>query len=152
MIWFLLERRMNCQNIFLRKFYTVLINYLLNKKASFIGARAEFSGKPIFPHGINGILVSNKAKIGKNVVIFHQVTIGSNNLSDSNKNGAPTIGDNCYIGAGAKIIGNIKVGNNVRVGANAVVVKDVPDNSVVVNQPSRVIQKNIKLDNDFVNI
>jgi len=63
--------------------------------------------------------------------------------------GAPKIGDNCYIGAGAKIIGNIVVGNNVRIGANAVVVEDIPDNSVVVMEKPRIIQKEEILDNRF---
>jgi serine O-acetyltransferase len=73
-------------------------------------------------------------------------------VGDSDKKGAPIIGDNCYIGAGAKIIGRVSVGNNVRIGANAVVVKDVPDNCVVVNQPSRVIQKNVRLNNKYSGI
>src|SRR5699024_11656176 len=98
-----------------------------------------FASEPFFPHGITGIFISQGAKIGKDAVIFQQVTIGSNTLKGSKSYGAPVIGDNCYIGAGAKIIGGIKIGDNVRIGANAVVVKDVPDNAVVVNQPGRVI-------------
>jgi serine O-acetyltransferase len=70
-------------------------------------------------------------------------------LIDSKGLGAPNIGDNCYIGAGAKIIGNVKVGNNVRVGANAVVHQDVPDNSVVTFGTQRVIQKEQLLNNRF---
>lgn len=59
---------------------------------------------------------------------------------------APTIGRNCYIGAGAKIIGNVVVGNNVRIGANAIVVNDVPDNcTVVMNKPRVIVRKNEKI-------
>lgn len=86
--------------------------------------------------------------IGCNCVIYQQVTIGSNTILDSPYFGAPVIGDNVLIGAGAKIIGKVKVGNNVRIGANAVVVRDVPDNSVVVSS-GRVIQKEGVLDNRF---
>lgn len=57
--------------------------------------------------------------------------------------GAPTIGNNVYIGAGAKILGNIKIGNDVKIGANAVVTKDVPDGSTVVG-----INQIIKRDTD----
>lgn len=64
--------------------------------------------------------------------------------------GAPVIGDNCYIGAGAKIIGNIKIGNNCRIGAGAIVTEDIPDNSVVVAEKPRVIHKDAPLDNRFV--
>lgn len=55
--------------------------------------------------------------------------------------GAPNIGDDCYIGAGAKIIGNINIGNNVRIGANCVVVEDIPDNCTVVMDKPRIILK-----------
>ena len=93
------------------------------------------------PHGLNGIFISDGATIGKNCVIFHQVTIGSNTLEDSKGRGAPTIGDNVYIGAGAKIIGRVKIGNNVRIGANCVVVENIPDNCVVVLNKPRILQK-----------
>lgn len=73
-------------------------------------------------------------------MIYQQVTIGSNDLQ--NFGGAPTIGNNCLIGAGAKIIGNVHVGNNVRIGANAIVVDDVPDNCTVVMNKPRVIVRN----------
>lgn len=52
-----------------------------------------------------------------------------------------SIGDNCMIGAGAVILGNIRIGNNVRIGANAVVTHDIPDNSVAVGVPARYIRK-----------
>lgn len=92
-----------------------------------------FKGTPCLPHGMKSIFISGGAIIGRNCVIFQQVTIGSNTLPDSKGIGAPVIGDNCYIGAGAKIIGNVKIGDNVRIGANAIVYKDVPNNSVVLS-------------------
>jgi len=60
---------------------------------------------PSFPHGAYGIFISGGAEIGANAVIFQQVTIGSNTLPDSNGRGAPRLGDDCYIGAGAKLVG-----------------------------------------------
>ncbi len=116
---------------------------------SFIGDGAKFEEWPVFPHGCVGVFISNGVTLGKKCVIFQQVTIGSNTLKDSKNFGAPSIGDNCYIGAGAKIIGAVKIGDNCRIGANAVVVKDVPANSVVVPGECRVIQKE-NLDNTFV--
>ena len=53
--------------------------------------------------------------------------------------GIPTVGDNVYIGPGAKMFGKIVIGNNVAIGANAVVTRDVPENAVVVGIPARVI-------------
>ncbi len=82
------------------------------------------------PHA-NGIIISKYAKIGKNCTIHQQVTIGANEHKIQYKN-APIIGNNVYIGAGAKLIGNIVIGNNVKIGANAVVTKDVPDGYTVV--------------------
>ena len=95
-----------------------------------------------------GVFVSQWAKIGKGCVILQGVTIGSNALPDSKNLGAPVIGDNCYIGVGAAIIGRCTVGNNVRIGANCVVTRDVPDNSVVVSNVQRIIEKE-SLDNRY---
>ena len=74
------------------------------------------------------------------IAIFHRdVTIG---LKVRGKNrGNPTIGDNVYIAPGVKIFGDIKIGNNVAIGANCVVTKDIPDSSVVVGIPGKVISQ-----------
>lgn len=118
------------------------------RKGSWIGYSAELEDIPCFPHGIYGVFISGGAKLGKNVVIFQQVTIGSSALSDSKKSGSPIIGDNVYIGAGAKIVGSIIIGNNCRIGANAVVYQDMQPHSVAVQVPTRIIQKE-NLDNRF---
>jgi len=115
---------------------------------SWISYRSRLNGTPFFPHKPIGVFISGDARIGKGAVIFQQVTIGSNTLRDSKKPGSPTIGDNVYIGAGAKIIGGINIGDNCRVGANAVVYEDMPDNSVAIQQPTRILKKNT-LDNRF---
>lgn len=83
-----------------------------------------------------GIIIVAK-KIGKNCRISQQVTIG--HIGGFKGGGTPTIGDNVYIGAGAKILGEIKIGNNVKIGANAVVITDVPDNATAVGVPAKVI-------------
>ena len=124
-------------------------SHYINKQGSYIGIRSSFENIPYFPHGLMGIFISDMSQIGKNAIIFQQVTIGADRLIDSNNQGNPTIGDNVYIGAGAKIIGNVKIGNNCRIGANAVVYKDMPDNSVAVASPTRIIQKE-NLDNRFI--
>lgn len=95
----------------------------MKSNAASIMPKAQFGSKPNLPHGVSGIFISSGSKIGRNAVIFQQVTIGSVTTLDSKSQGSPIIGDNCYIGAGAKIIGNIKIGNNVRIGANCVYTK-----------------------------
>lgn len=84
-----------------------------------------------------GIVVNGRSIIGKNCNISHGVTIGMANRG-RNK-GYPRIGDNVYIGPGAKIIGSVTVGNNVAIGANSVVTHNIPDNAVVVGIPARIV-------------
>ncbi len=104
----------------------------------------------VTPHGLAGIFISYGASIGPGCTIFHQVTIGSNTLPDSRGQGAPVIGRNVYIGAGAKIIGAVTVGDNARIGANAVVTFDVPPNATVVQERPRVILRQEPRDNTFL--
>ncbi len=118
-------------------------------RGGYVGLTAEFAGVPCMPHGPLGVFISDHAKIGKDVVIFQHVTIGNDQLADSPDKGSPVIGDHVYIGAGAKIIGNVKVGNHCRIGANAVVYKDMPDHSVAVCAATRILQKK-NLDNRFI--
>lgn len=121
----------------------------LRIQGSYIGHNASFESKPCFPHGVTGCFISGGGIIGSNCVIFQQVTIGSNTLLDSKNQGAPRIGKNYYIGARAKIIGNVTIGDNCRIGANAVVTKHIPENSTVVSGKIRVIQRSEKVDNHF---
>ena len=131
--------------------YTSFYHDYFKRRNAYIGMDTQFANTPCFPHGFSGIHISEKAKIGKDCVIFQNVTIGLNNLADSKKKGAPTIGDNVYIGAGAKIIGNITVGDNCRIGAGAVVAEDIPDNTVVVMNKPRLIKKK-NMDNRYITI
>lgn len=113
---------------------------------------AVFEDKPKFPHSFYGVFISHNAHIGKNAVIFQQVTIGSNTIQNSKTYGSPTIGDNCYIGSGAKIIGGITLGKNVRVGTNCVITCNIPDNSVCVLRGLDIIQKGEELDNNWISV
>ena len=123
---------------------------LMRNNNADISFGCQLGENPTFPHSFSGIYISEGAKIGKNCVIFHQVTIGSNTLPGSSGQGFPTLGDNVYIGCGAKIIGNVKIGNNVRIGANCVVTRDVPDNATVVLEKPRIILRDTPGDNRFV--
>ena len=115
-------------------FYKQVYRVWMSINGADISWYTHFDNKPCLPHGIKGIFISGAVRIGKNCVIFQQVTIGANTLIGSKSMGEPAIGDNCYIGAGAKIVGNARVGNNVRVGVNAVVYRDIPDNHTVVSE------------------
>lgn len=141
----------SCQQNLNRIKEIIYFSYL-ERYGAWIGINSHFDSPPILPHGLFGIFISTNARIGKNCVIFQQVTIGSNNLSDSRNNGSPTIGNDCYIGAGAKIIGKVHVGRGARIGANCIVVKDVPDNSVCVLKGTEVIVKEKPMDNRHTSV
>jgi serine O-acetyltransferase len=85
-------------------------------------------------------VIGETAEIGDNVTLYQGVTLGGTSLE--NKKRHPTLKNNIIVGAGAKILGPVVIGNNVRIGANSVVNKDIPDNSVVVGVPGRIVAQN----------
>jgi serine O-acetyltransferase len=89
-------------------------------------------------HGM-GIVIGETAEVGSDVTIFHGVTLGGTSRSRGKRH--PSVGDRVTIGSGAKVLGAIAIGHDSRIGANAVVVKDVPANSVVVGVPGQVIAR-----------
>ncbi|MEN9334487.1 MAG: hypothetical protein RLY35_1667 [Bacteroidota bacterium] len=86
-------------------------------------------------YGGIGVVIHQRAVIGKSVTISQQVTIGGR----SGKEGVPVIGDHVFIGAGAKILGDITIGEYAIVGANSVVLRDVPAHSTVAGVPAKII-------------
>lgn len=98
-----------------------------------IGRNAEFGPGFVILHS-TGIVINTNVRAGRNLVVYHGVTIGSE------RNQSPILGDNVYIGSGAKIIGGVAVGSNVRVGANAVVTHDIPDGATVVGIPAQIVR------------
>ena len=87
-------------------------------------------------HGM-GVVIGETAEIGVDVLIYHGVTLGGTGKDKGKRH--PTIGNGVVIGAGAKVLGPIKVGNNAKIGANAVVVKDVPEGATAVGIPAKNI-------------
>ncbi len=110
------------------------------RKGSWIGFRAKIDGRPVFPHDMLSVFISDNAVIGKNCVIFQQVTIGSEVQPDAAFRGSPVVGDNVYIGAGAKIVGGIRIGHNCRIGANATITANLPDNTLAVAARTRTMR------------
>lgn len=82
-----------------------------------------------------GIVISGYARFGDDCRIRNGVVVGLKNVSEPI---APIIGNNVDIGAGAKVLGNIRIGNNVVIGCNAVVLIDVPDDALAVGVPATV--------------
>lgn len=94
-------------------------------------------GRGFYIGHFGAIVINPGTVIGDNCNLSHEVTIGQMNRGP--KAGCPTIGNNVFIGPGAKIMGKIKIGDNAAIGANAVVVDDVPENGVAVGIPARII-------------
>jgi serine O-acetyltransferase len=95
-----------------------------------IHLNCHIDGGLLLPHP-TGIIIHPDSKIGPNCLIFQQVTLA----------GEVELRGHCDIGAGAKIIGPIKIGQHVQVGANAVVTRDVPDHCVVAGVPAQIISR-----------
>ncbi len=128
------------KNLVIRSFLEPVYMFLYHRIRSKWGIeipRVTQIGAGFYIGHSGGIVISGLAKIGKNVNISQQVTIGVAGKGD--KRGVPTIGDNVYIAPGAKIFGKITIGNNVSIGANTVVHKDIPDGSIVVLDPGFTI-------------
>lgn len=97
---------------------------------------AKIGSRLFIDHGI-GVVIGETATVGDDVTIYHDVTLGGTSLAAGLRH--PQIGNGVIIGAGAQLLGPIRVGNNARVGSNAVVVKDVEDGKTVVGVPARVV-------------
>lgn len=126
-----MDRAYRRKNKFLTQYYC----YLLEKRYRCrISPGAKVSSGLNMPHP-NGVIIGEKSRIGKNVTIYQQVTIGQNHGK------YPTIGDNIIIYAGAKIFGDIVIEDNSIIGANAVVTKNVPENSIWGGNPAKELKK-----------
>ncbi len=88
-------------------------------------------------HGM-GVVIGETAEVGDYVTLFQGVTLGGTGKDRGKRH--PTLGNHVVVGAGAKILGGIKIGDNVKIGANSVVLKSVPPNSTVIGIPARIIK------------
>ena len=119
-------------------FARLVLGHLVYKLGISIPAGTSI-GSGFYIGHFGGIVVSQKATIGRNCNISQGVTIGRANRGRNQ--GYPVLGDNIYIGPGAVIAGSVRIGDNVAIGANCVVTTDIPDNSVVVGIPGKIISQ-----------
>ncbi|MEZ9421679.1 serine O-acetyltransferase [Vibrio breoganii] len=112
----------------------VLVFLIFN---SVVPATAKIGRYSKFAYGGVGVVIHSKSIIGERVIIGQNVTIGRK----LDPEGVPTIGDDVYIAAGSRLLGNIRIGNNVIIGANSVVINDIPDNCIVAGAPAKIIRE-----------
>ncbi|MES2547363.1 MAG: serine acetyltransferase [Pseudomonadota bacterium] len=133
--------RYTINNALLRKICSLIYKFLYKLVQILTGiempCEAEVGDNFLIDH-FGGIVISGYAKFGDNCRIRNGVVVGLKNVTEPC---APQIGNNVDIGAGAKILGNIKIGNNVNIGANSVVLTDVPDNTIAVGVPAVIKMK-----------
>ena len=99
-----------------------------------IGRGADFGPGFVLIHSY-GVVINTAVRGGSGIKLEHAVTIGAE------KGKAPVLGNDVFIGAGAKILGGVRIGNGVKIGANAVVVDDLPDGVTAVGIPARIVEK-----------
>lgn len=109
---------------------------------------AKIGRRVLIDHGM-GVVIGETAEVGDDCTIYHGVTLGGTSLAEGTKR-HPTLGKNCIVGAGAKILGSFTVGDNCRIGSNAVVIKPLPPNSTAVGNPARIVDKNKKKNTEEV--
>lgn len=107
---------------------------------SWISFNATFHGPPHFPHGPYGVFISGDAVIGKNCIMYPNVTIGANVLYNSSHKGAPTIGDNCIVGSSAVLHSNIIIGDHCTIGANCSIAQNIPSHSMTVTPKAIIVE------------
>jgi serine O-acetyltransferase len=99
-------------------------------------------GKGFFiDHGM-GVVIGETTEIGDNVTLYQGVTLGGTGKEKGKRH--PTLENNVMVGAGARILGSIRIGRDSKIGAGSVVLKDVPENSTVVGIPGRIVHRDGK--------
>ena len=115
--------------------YRILVDFIMGielKPNTVVGAGLRIE------HGF-ALVVNKNAVIGKNVLLRHSTTIGCKRMNDGSEGSSPIIGNNVDVGAHVAIIGDIKIGDNVKIGVGTIIVKDVPDNVIIVGNPAKII-------------
>ena len=128
----------SCKSSFLRIYYKLKLRNLSLKSHIQIPPSTKI-GEGFYIGHSGRIIINPKAVIGKNNNIATGVTIGQENRGK--RAGAPTIGDNCWIGTNAVIVGNITIGSDVLIAPLSFVNFDVPDHSIVVGNPAKIISR-----------
>ncbi len=100
-------------------------------------------GPGLFIDHASGVVIGETAEVGRDVTLYHGVTLGGRSLSKGKRH--PTLEDRVVVGSGAKILGPVTIGHDTQVGANAVVLESMPSHAVVVGVPAKVVRRDPRL-------
>jgi len=137
---YLLRKASNCSKYSVKGLF---YRFLILKHSYKYGFQIPIStqiGEGFYIGHFGTVVINGKAKIGNNFTITHGITIGQANRGKLK--GYPTLGDKIWVGTGSVIVGNITIGSNVLIAPNSFVNFDVPDNSLVIGNPAKIIKKN----------
>lgn len=137
-----------CKFLPLKIFYMLRLMHLSNRTKIQIPARTNI-GEGLYIGHLGRVIIHPDAVLGKNINIGTGVTIGIENRGK--RKGVPIIGDNCWIGTNAVVVGNVKVGRDVLIAPLTYVNFDVPDHSVVIGNPGKIIPKQNATENYICN-
>ena len=127
-----------CKLLPLKLYYMLRLLRLSKRTQIQIPARTVI-GEGFYLGHLGSVIINPDAKLGKNINIAAGVTIGIENRGK--RKGTPQIGDNCWIGTNAVVVGNVKIGSDVLIAPLAYVNFDVPDHSIVIGNPGRIIPR-----------
>ena len=134
----LFRKANTCKFLPLKLFYMLRLMHLSHKTQIQIPARTRI-GEGFYISHFGRVIIHPDAVLGKNINVGTGVTIGIENRGK--RKGVPEISDNCWIGANAVVVGNVKIGRDVLIAPLTYVNFDVPDHSVVIGNPGRIIPK-----------
>jgi len=118
-----------------RRYYVVWHRFWSVVSGADIPLNSHIAGGLVLIHP-NGVVIHPDSEVGPNCMLFQQVTLGTQHDEQ-----APVLGADVLVGAGAKILGGVRIGDHARIGANAVVLCDVPDHATAVGIPARILMR-----------
>ena len=127
-----------CKFMPLKLFYMLRLMHMSNRTQIQIPARTSI-GEGLYIGHLGRVIIHPDARLGRNINIGTGVTIGMENRGK--RKGAPQISDNCWIGTNAVIVGNVKIGRDVLIAPLTYVNFDVPEHSIVIGNPGRIIPR-----------
>lgn len=144
---FFFRKYKNSNNKFFKLFYKILLRKIRFKYGIEIDPNIKIGKGFYIGHPFN-ITINPRAILGENINIHKGVTIGRENRGK--RKGAPILGNRIWIGVNSTIVGKIKIGDNVMIAPNSYVNRDIPDNSIVIGSPCKIIE-NKEATKDYIN-